>query len=271
MHLREKELQNLGLTDKESKVYLASLELGAAPVQDIARKAGVNRATTYVMIEQLSAKGLMSSVEKGKKRLFLAESPDKLSTRVRLQIAELEEKLGGFKRILPDLHALYDTSGDRPRVRFFEGEDALVGMIEEVHEIIEDGVEIVQIINLDGYKRLFGHLAAHDKHKKKIFETNCHTRMLYVSDKPIDERAAQLNNHPHKEDARRLPADRFVFNGEILVLKNKIFVLTYSGKLHGIIIESSEIAQTVRALFELAWIGSEKIHTGEHRHGLGNK
>jgi len=51
------ELQKLGLSDKESKVYLASLELGPAPIAAIAKQASVNRPTTYVIIESLIKKG----------------------------------------------------------------------------------------------------------------------------------------------------------------------------------------------------------------------
>ncbi|PIT86455.1 MAG: hypothetical protein COU33_03055, partial [Candidatus Magasanikbacteria bacterium CG10_big_fil_rev_8_21_14_0_10_43_6] len=34
-------LQNLGLNEKEAKVYLACLELGSATVQEVSDKAGV--------------------------------------------------------------------------------------------------------------------------------------------------------------------------------------------------------------------------------------
>ena len=65
----KKELEHLGLSDKEARVYLAALEMGPSPVQDISHKAHVNRATTYVMIESLAARGLMSTFQKGKKRI----------------------------------------------------------------------------------------------------------------------------------------------------------------------------------------------------------
>lgn len=41
----ENKLKELGLADKEARVYLASLELGSDTVQNIAKKSGVNRAT----------------------------------------------------------------------------------------------------------------------------------------------------------------------------------------------------------------------------------
>lgn len=58
----EQQLKQLGFSDKEAKVYMASLELGPDTAQEIAKKAGVNRTTTYVIIEKL--------IKKGKKRSF---------------------------------------------------------------------------------------------------------------------------------------------------------------------------------------------------------
>jgi sugar-specific transcriptional regulator TrmB len=44
-------LTQLGLSDKESALYLALLELGQADVADTAKKAGVKRSTAYVLLE----------------------------------------------------------------------------------------------------------------------------------------------------------------------------------------------------------------------------
>ena len=39
-------LKTLGFTESEAKIYLISLEMGPASVQDLARKAKVSRVTT---------------------------------------------------------------------------------------------------------------------------------------------------------------------------------------------------------------------------------
>ena len=75
----EFKLKEIGMAEKEAKVFLASLELGSSAVQEIAKKADINRATTYVIIEKLMKKGLMSSVEKGKKDFFQTEDPEKIA------------------------------------------------------------------------------------------------------------------------------------------------------------------------------------------------
>jgi len=123
------QLKNLGLAEKEAKVYLSALELGTASVQNIARSAGVNRATTYVMIESLIKKGLISSFEQGKKRYFAATHPSQLLRTVRenqIALKQAEENLE--KELLPELLSIHNIAGDQPKVRFFEGKEGLKAM-----------------------------------------------------------------------------------------------------------------------------------------------
>jgi sugar-specific transcriptional regulator TrmB len=79
-------LRHLGLSENEAKVYMAMLELGPSVVVEIARKSGINRPTTYVQIESLKKKGLVSTQAKGKKQFFIAESPDKLELLIEKQL-----------------------------------------------------------------------------------------------------------------------------------------------------------------------------------------
>lgn len=125
--------KNLGLSEKEANVYLASLELGSSTIQKIATKAGVNRATTYVMIESLIKRGLVSSFEQGKKRFFAATHPSQLLRLIKqkeLDMQELRENLE--KDFLPQLLSIHNISGDKPGVRFFQGKDGLEAMRDEL-------------------------------------------------------------------------------------------------------------------------------------------
>ena len=57
----EFELQKIGLDEREAKVYLATLELGPSPVQKIAQRSQVPRATTYLVLDDLQNKGFVST------------------------------------------------------------------------------------------------------------------------------------------------------------------------------------------------------------------
>src|SRR3989344_6740207 len=119
-----KQLTSLGLSDNEAKVYMAMLEISA--------KAGVNRPTTYVQIESLKKMGLVSSQVKGKKQLFIAESPDQLEFVIEREIKTIEDKKAELARMMPELSGLFNVSGDKPQVRFFEGKEGLIKMQDEM-------------------------------------------------------------------------------------------------------------------------------------------
>ncbi len=59
-----KKLEEIGLNEKEAKVYIATLELGEGSASEIAKKSEVNRATTYFILEKLIKMGLVSTSNK---------------------------------------------------------------------------------------------------------------------------------------------------------------------------------------------------------------
>jgi len=87
-----KEVESIGLSEKEARVYLAVLEMGQASVQDIGKKADVNRATTYVILDSLMKKGMIATFGEGKKSVFIAEAPHGLNNIIREQEEEIEKR-----------------------------------------------------------------------------------------------------------------------------------------------------------------------------------
>ena len=147
----ENDLKQLGLSDKEAKVYLAVLELGPSTATQIAQKAEINRPTAYVQIENLMKLGLMNSHEKGKKTYFVAEPPERLQELVRKNQTEIEERGRRLKEILPELQVLFDSAEERPKVRFYEGKEGLKAINEDVFRIKKQ--EILSIYSADFYEK----------------------------------------------------------------------------------------------------------------------
>ena len=66
-------LKNIGLSPKEAKVYLAVLKLKKGLITSIAEQAGVNRTTTYDILEYLNKKGLRTSKDLQPQKLQIQE------------------------------------------------------------------------------------------------------------------------------------------------------------------------------------------------------
>ena len=105
-----KQLQEFGLSENEAGVYLASLEIGKATADELSKHANVKRPTTYVQIESLMKKGLMSSVEKDKKTFFVPESPEYLRRLFEKNHQELKQQGKELDRMLPDLARMFETA-----------------------------------------------------------------------------------------------------------------------------------------------------------------
>jgi predicted transcriptional regulator len=105
-------LQSLGLTDKEARVYVASLFLGPASVQRIAEQAEINRPTAYSILDELMANGLMSQTTQDRKTVYVAEDPQALERWLESQKAKLDAKKKDLKELLPELAGMERSDDD---------------------------------------------------------------------------------------------------------------------------------------------------------------
>ena len=236
----KKDLEYLGLSEKEALIYVAALELGKAPVQKIAQKAGVNRATTYVIIEALSKKGLISNYTEGKKQFFCAEAPEKLSLLFREEVMEIQRRQEYLDKILPELKSL-SKSTKNPVVRYFEGKTGMRAIAEELFDVKQD--ELVNMIySYDLLKKMFSEEEILEMRKKR--QSKNIKAQIITNDEKNDL----------KTDAKifRIPASKYEITSDIAIFGDKVRMVNQKGEFFGVIIESKEISNTLKILFKLA-------------------
>lgn len=243
-----KQLHELGLAEKEAKVYLAALELGPCTVQQISRKCGVNRPSTYVQVEFLTKKGLMSNVIKGKKRYFNAESPEQLVRILEKRMQEIDLKKAEFEKYLPELKALNNISGEKPSVKFFEGEEGIKSIRQDILRTKTDSIrEFLPINNIVPKE------SEHRKQMSEQLQSVDSIKIIYSSTGGFLLPAKENNR-----ERRVVPAEKFPFKVEIIVYGNKVALISTKNKLVGVIIENDDVAKGIISIFDLAWEAAEK-------------
>lgn len=248
--LIEKELANIGLSEKAVRVYLASLELGPSPVQVISKKAAVNRPTAYVMIDALTEKGLMSSFEKGKKRFFKAENPEQLLKIISEERRNLETKETSVKKILPELQKLISYASDRPGVSFYEGIEGVIALRADVLRSGEK--ELLEIVPLDDVRKYISEEATPDDLRHDI-KRNLKVRSIYTTTK------GSVLKHSHQNvESRYMAPSKLKLGCEVVIYGEKTGLLTFSGKPIGVLIQSKEVADTMKSLFSFVWSEADK-------------
>jgi HTH-type transcriptional regulator, sugar sensing transcriptional regulator len=130
----EEILKKIGLSDKETRVYLAALKLGPSPVRKIAVVADVNRGTAYDILKSLIAQGLVSYYHKEKNQYFVAEDPEKLTDFLESKKNELNKTKEEICSIIPQLKSIHDNAGDKPVVKYYEGSTGIKTVLTDVIE-----------------------------------------------------------------------------------------------------------------------------------------
>lgn len=236
-------LKALGILDSEVKVYLAALELGPSTVIEIAKSTRLSRPATYTAIAALQDRGLMSTVQKGKRRLFASEHPDRLLQYAKRKEHELVERISDLERTLPEL--ALRVGGEKPVVKSFEGTEGVHAIIDDFRQSHPPHIE--EIANIDA---MLAVVSREDLAplRRELANISAKVRGLYVG--------SNMRPSAHVE-ARVLPEPYRHFHGNVSIYVNKVALVTFTGKLHSVIIENEAIAQTMRTLFEIAWISAK--------------
>jgi HTH-type transcriptional regulator, sugar sensing transcriptional regulator len=242
----EQELQKIGLSDKEARVYLSSLQLGKSPVQEIAQQSGVNRGTAYNIIESLMKKGLMSSFEQGKKTFFTAESPERLSSLIKIQEEELKLKEKEFSKYLPELRSMYGSADNKPKVKYYEGLEGLNAIKEEY--LKTKSRMIYNLTNLDTLNRIFP--KHFDDYTPRRIKNKIKSQFLYIT----SDSSIHISSDDKKlREAKKMSYKELEFSSDITIFDNKVSLVSLDKEIAGIIIENEDIANSVRAIFSYLW------------------
>ncbi|NQU99458.1 MAG: hypothetical protein HQ538_01860 [Parcubacteria group bacterium] len=236
------QLKQLGLEEKQARVYLASLELGPDTVLNIAYKSDIKRPTTYVILEELIKKGLIAITPKKKTTLYTAENPKKILTQIKQR-----EKI--FKKISPLLQALNNQKASKPKVMFYEGKEGVRRAYDDIYKVKEIWffASIKKIQNeLNDVLEKFDKTIA----SKQIKSLICNQ----PEDIEYSKKMIKLKNY----ETKILPKKYKSFSIDCAIYENKIAIFSYFKKeLMAIVIENQGIADSFKTIHQLAWESAE--------------
>lgn len=238
-------LQSLGLLDSEIKTYLGALQSGPSTVIDLAKATGLSRQATYTAISALTERGLMSSVQRGKKTMYAAESADKLMGYARRRQDDLSVRVDELKEIIPELKL--QTGGSRPAVRMYEGKEGILALIEDFrNEGPKSALELTDV------EAMYSVLKPEDlaEMRKAVAKSKVKIRGIYAG----TPQKTEVN-----VDRMILPKEYGGFATDIGVRGNSVSFATFKGKMYSVVIESPEIARAMETLFRLAFKGHEAV------------
>lgn len=241
----KKGLLQLNMTEKAIVCYVALLESGSSAIQDISRLTGINRVTIYAAIEELKNMGLVFETRKGRRKLFVAESPDDLKNILEEKKEKLraeESLLANF--ILPTLKAVDVRQENKPQIKFFEGLEGIYKVYDNYilnsPNVIGCGSydSVMKVSSLDIEKKYI-----HTMRKRKIFFRGI------LEDTEMNHKFDEISKGVMHN--KFLPAGQKV-TSDILIFGSTVALISYEKK-SATLIEDESIAQALKMYLEFMW------------------
>ena len=239
-------LSDLGLSEKEIRFFLTNYLSGPSSINNIARTAKIERSTAYLIAQTLLQKGYIFEDFKRYKKTLITVEP---KTLLRMLLAK-QRQMGRHEQTLqenlPELQALHQASGIRPHVRTYEGTK---GLLAVWRDILADSQEVFLWTNQETENNVFS------KKYHSLFIAERIKKNIFMKVLAVNNQKGKLLSKYDKSSLREtkiLPKNVF-FSAETYIYGNKVAILDYNKEIIGVIIESEQIVQSHKAIFDMSW------------------
>ncbi|MBU0545679.1 hypothetical protein KKA13_00280 [Patescibacteria group bacterium] len=240
-------LENLGLNEKEIKVYIACLELGSGTIQKISTKSGVKRTSIYNFIDELKGRGLVSEMKQDGHTIFVAQDPSILRQRALDKEAEAKDYARKIEQALPALMSIFNLPGHKPKVYYFQGVDGLKQVYEDT---ISEGVAIYAFSDYERMSQAIGSNYLMDYSYRRATHNIIIHSIATVG--PWTERTlSQIKNQ--RMEIRLLKNAQI--DTEINIYANKVAFISFRRPYSAVLIDDRAISQTLKSVWKTVWDG----------------
>ncbi len=248
----EQDLKQLGLEEKEAKVYLAALELGAATIQNLSKKSGIKRSTVYEMLKSLKAMGLISESTEGKKRLIVAKNPENLKRNIKSKEQLLNE-------ILPELKSLNNTASSKPRIMFYDNKEGIREIYRDT--LLAKNKTTLWISPIQSMLETIGEDFL-NKYVEERTKRGIWVKSVYVTSQQVPD-YKYLKPETFKKTLReiRFTPKNISLANTMCIYDNKVAIMSSKKESFGFVIESEDYANMMKIYHNLLWEISKPLNT----------
>lgn len=230
-----------GFDEKETKIYLAGLELGATTVLELARRTRLARTTLYPILEELRRRGFFRYGKQHRRSVYTAEAPAVL-------LRQLQAREKQFAEMVPKLEAIRGTVREGAGVTLYEGGDGFRQLWQKIfrsgvkeYRMITNGTNVLEFVR-EPY--LLKYIVA-ERVRRGI-------KSLQLIPDSLAARKIVAKDRAELRESRLLPPDT-IFPATIIIFGNEVAFITTRRENTMILIASGEAALTHHALFDLLW------------------
>ncbi len=248
-------LIDIGLSEKESSVYLALLPVDGSSVIELAKATSINRTTLYPILEDLVQKRLIVEVKQGKKTIFQAEPPERIETFVHARKFQLEEQEKMLGDIIPQMRGVSRKVGEKSIVKIYEGREGVIEAMNDYYEFIEPGEQLYLVYPRDLIEEVFTPKDLESLKKRRVGK---HIISNAIYTKKDGDYNTQL-----VANSIRIDHDKYPLMCDIAVYRDRIRIVSLKRNLSAILIKNKDVAETLESIIRFALDMYEKLEKKE--------
>ncbi len=230
-------LKELGLSDAETKIYIALLKKNNSTISEISHRTGLHRTNVYDYSEKLKEKGLVSFHLESNKKILRALDPESL-------LDYLKEKEYKITQLIPELKSIQNKSNEKVIVEIFKGKQGIKTVIKDILQKKEEVIGNSVAGQLRKYLPEFSEYYFREQQKKKIKHKFIFTT---GTDNPFTD-FYEIRYLPKEFESQ-------TFN---LCYGNTLLNIIWEPEMIAIRIISKEIADNYTKHFNLLWKTAKK-------------
>ncbi len=240
-------LQELGLGEAESLLYMTSLALGPTTIADLATHLGMARPNVYKVIEQLEKHGLAKFTDRPKfVRTFVVEAPTKLLELVRQKRDAMAGLNHALVAVMPDLLAAFHQGETPTNVRIMQGKEQYLkvffSMLDEAKDEIQffgSAADFIGFVSWAEERTWIKERMRRGIRMRSLLLPSADTETLKKDDQQEMRETRVMNS-----------AAPFVTSFQLFA--NKVLIWQPKASL-AILVEDEYIVQMLRSIFEMMW------------------
>lgn len=252
-------LQDIGLSDKEARVYLACLKFPNQPTSIIAKKTTLNRGTAFVILHELLKKGLVKKTIASHVQRFSAVPPEDLLIYLDKKEFALQKQKEKIKSLLFLFKTQQGEETGKPIFQFYEGQEGLQNLLTE--SILGEHQEIKTILSPLYFLPSIG---------EEFFKewTECRIKKgqkIFILLSAYDSQYSEFRSAKNELRETRYLPEPLVFPMTSILFKNTVLLFSHKENF-GLSIQSNEFYEMQNVFFETNWaISRTQVKDDEFR------
>ncbi|MCR4335598.1 MAG: hypothetical protein NUV57_03625 [archaeon] len=237
----ENNLEKLGFSPSEIKVYLYLIERESSYANRISAETELNRTNVYEALDRLVTKGIVSTISHNKVKSYKTEPPESLKQIVLAKEAELKETMQSLTKDISKLRKPVHAKKDSLEAGIFTGRKGLRILFEE---ILETNKPICFFASQLQFKSFFG--AYFEQWHKKRAQKGIKQRTIFPKDLRNKVKKRTLLSYKFVDNKYISPTTTILFSDTTLFIQ-------WSKEPLAIKIQNKEITKSHLNYFNLIW------------------